>query len=331
MKQNSKVLVTGATGFTGLVLTRKLVDAGMKVSAIARPTSDLKPLSDLDIKWYIGDVYDKALTRDAVKEVDFIFHLATTFREAKSFYEDYRNVHIVSTQLLAHRAIKNPNFKRFIHVSSVGVHSHVEVTAADENHSFAPDDDYQRTKADAELWLREFGQKTGLPFTVIRPTAIFGPGDKRLLKLFKMARLKLCPLLGGGECIYHLIHVDDLTNALILAASSKAALDEVFICGNDKPIAVERIIKIVAKTLNHNVRIVRLPIHPFFVAADLCEAVCRPLHLEPIIYRRRVAFYSKDRRFDTSKMRNILKYQPVYSNENGLIQTTKWYLEQGWL
>ncbi|MDM8553112.1 NAD-dependent epimerase/dehydratase family protein [Desulfococcaceae bacterium HSG7] len=329
--KGTNVLVTGATGFTGLLLTKKLVKAGLKVSAIARHSSNLEPLEDFDIQWFRGDVFDKSTVAKAAKDAAYIFHVAAAFRDAKSSEQDYRNVHLESTKLLAYQALANPDFKRFIHISTIGVHGHIEDGPADENYRFSPGDGYQRTKAEAELWIRDFGKKQGLPFTVIRPAAIYGPGDKRLLKLFKMTRRKYFPLFGKGKCIYHLTHVDDLTNSFIIAATSPKALGEVFICGDKEPIAIADIARIVARTLGKQIKIVRIPIWPFFIAADLCEVVCRPFHIEPPIYRRRVAFYTKDRLFDTTKLRTVLGYNPVHSNEEGLVQTARWYVEQGWL
>jgi len=329
--KGTRVLVTGATGFTGSVLTRKLVDAGIKVNAIARHSSDLSALSDLDIQWFRGDVADRDTVNAAAENTAYIFHLAAAFREAKSTREDYRRIHVTSTQLLAKHAKANPDVKRFIHISTIGVHGHIEDPDADENYRFRPGDDYQSTKAEAELWLRDYAEKNDLPFTVIRPAAIYGPGDRRLLKLFKLAKHKFFPLLGQGKCYYHLIHVDDLANAIILSATVEKALGEVFICGNDKPIPIADIAKITAKRLGVKTKVIRLPVGPFFIAADICEATCRPFRIEPPIYRRRVAFYTKDRMFDTQKLRNVLGYQPRYSNKDGLIQTIDWYIDQGWL
>jgi len=329
--KGTQVLVTGATGFTGVVLTKKLVKAGLKVNAIARHSSDLEPLRNFDIRWFRGDVFDENTVAKAAEGAVYIFHVAAAFRDAKSSEQDYRNVHLESTKLLAHQALANPNFKRFVHISTIGVHGHIEDGPADENYRFSPGDGYQRTKAESELWIRDFGKKQGLPFTVIRPAAIYGPGDKRLLKLFKMTRRKYFPLFGNGKCIYHLTHVDDLTNSFIIAATSPQALGEVFICGADEPIAIADIGRIVARTLGKQIKIIRIPIWPFFIAADICQAICRPFHIEPPIYRRRVAFYTKDRFFDTTKLRTVLGYHPVYSNEEGIIQTARWYVEQGWL
>lgn len=327
----ARVLVTGATGFTGAILARKLVRSGLEVHAIARASSNLDALRDLPIHWHRGNVFDEAVVAEATQGVDYIFHVAAAYREARHADAMYTQVHVLSTQLLARAALKNPAFKRFVHVSTVGVHGHIANPPADELYSMRPGDIYQQTKADAELWLRDFAQKKPLPYTVIRPAAIYGPGDTRLLKFFRMASHRILFLLGRGQYLYHLIHVDDLTNIMILAATHPAARGEIFICGNPDCVTLEQMARIVAGELGNRFRLVRLPAFPFFLAADVCEWVCRKLGVEPPIHRRRLAFFTKDRSFNTRKLREKLGYQARYSNEAGLIQTTRWYCEQGWL
>jgi nucleoside-diphosphate-sugar epimerase len=327
----TRVLVTGATGFTGAVVARKLIETGVEVNAIARQSSNLAPLSDLEINWFRGDVGDEALVASAAADIDYIFHIAAAFREAKSSEADYRRIHVTSTQHLVRQALKNPDFKRYVHISTIGVHGHIEDPGADETYRFSPGDGYQRTKAEAEKWLQAFAQESGLPFTIIRPAAIYGPGDRRLLKLFKMAKWPVFPLLGKGKCYYHLIHVDDLSNAIILAATAPAAEGETFIIGNKHPIPIAEIAKIVGRELGREIKVVRMPVEPFFAVADACEALCRPLKIEPPIYRRRVAFYTKDRMFNTEKMRNTLGYETRHTNQDGIAETAQWYLRQGWL
>ena len=327
----TKVLVTGATGFTGSVLIRKLVQLGADVSAIARESSSLEQFKDLNINWFRGDVFSEKTVNEAVKGVSYIFHVAAAYREAKISDETYKKVHVESTQLLAQGALKESNFRRFVHVSTVGVHSHIANPPADENYPFNPGDIYQETKAEAENWIRQFSKDRGLPLVVIRPTPIFGPGDKRLLKIFKMTTKKWFPILGFGTCLYHLIHVEDLTDLIILSATHPKALGEVFICGNTEPVALKDMVSTISEVYENQIRFIRVPAWPFFILGGLCELICRPLNIEPPIYRRRVAFFTKDRAFNTAKMQSLLAFVPRYNNSEGLKMTAKWYLENGWL
>lgn len=327
-----RVLVTGATGFTGSVLTKKLVSLGCRVVAIARSSSRRGDLSSLPIEWIEGDVSDPKVIDRAVSGVSYIFHLAAAYREAKVSSETYSLVHVESTKLLSQAVVQSERFKRFVHVSTVGVHGHIDQPPADEGYRFNPGDIYQSTKAEAERWITEFARHSGLPITVIRPAAIYGAGDRRLLKLFKMAKLRFCPLFGGGQGLYHLIHVEDLTDIIITAAVNPQALGEVYIAGDPQPIKLRELLKLIAIELgNGGIRFVRLPVWPLFFAAGLCESLCKPFGLEPVLYRRRVAFFTKDRAFKTEKLREHLGYQYSYSGENGLRETARWYREKGWI
>jgi nucleoside-diphosphate-sugar epimerase len=324
------VLVTGGTGFSGRYLVRKLCNLGCRVRVVARPSSSLGDLSEFDIEWYRGEVFDPELIRRAGKDVNYIFHVAAAFRETNIADEDYSRVHVDSTRLLAEAASEQADFKRFVHVSTVGVHGHVKNPPADENAEFNTGDVYQRTKLEGELWVRAFAERSELPLTVIRPAQIYGPEDRRMLKLFKLAAMPLIPVVGSGKGYMHLIHVDDLTNFMLYCADLPGAKNEVFICGNRQALSYKQVTRMINNQLGRHSGFLQLPALPFFSLAWLCEWVCKPLGVEPPIHRRRVAFFTKDRSFDTSKMQ-ATGFEYRFNDETGLENTIQWYQRHGWL
>jgi nucleoside-diphosphate-sugar epimerase len=323
--------VTGATGFTGTHLCRRLAALGARLRGIARAESRTDALRDVAIRWYRGEVDDPALICEACEGVEYVFHLAAAYRTAGRPDDYYRRVHLDSTQALARAVLGRPEFQRFVHVSTIGVHGHIEGPPGDESTPFDPGDVYQATKADAEQWLARFAGERALPFVILRPCAIYGPGDRRLLKLFRMAARGFFVALGPKDTLYHLIHVEDLVDIICLAAVHDAADGQVFIAGNPDALPMSRIVGIIGRTLDRQVRVVRLPVMPVYWLAAACEWVCGRLGLEPPLHRRRVAFYMKDRAFDTSKLRRCLGYEYRYNDEDGLAATTTWYLQQGWI
>lgn len=322
------VLITGATGFTGRDLTHKLAKAGANIRIIARPSSDVGDLADVEAVWFRGEVFDPETIAEAAKGVHFIFHVAAAFRETHPDEEGYRKVHLYSTQLLARAVADDPDFECFLHVSTVGVHGHIEEGFADENYRFAPGDPYQRTKLEAEQWLGEFAKESGLPYSIVRPGPIFGPGDMRLLKIFKMVSKGFFLMVGNGNGWYQMVHVDDLTNIMMLAAVRPEAKSEAFIAASDEAIGLVEMARLIGRKIHRKVRIIRLPLWPFYLASDLCGAICKPLGISPPIYRRRVDFYTKDRRFNNAKVKDRLNYQFNYDNERGLEETANWYLKK---
>jgi dihydroflavonol-4-reductase len=331
LPKGSRVLVTGATGFTGSWLTRKLVEQGLDVVAIARPTSNTQQFDGLAITWYKGDVFDEALINLAMAGVTHIFHMVTPFREAKSPDQGYYNVHVLSTQLLAKAALQQPNFQRFVHVSTIGVHGHIAHPPADENYRTEPGDVYQASKLEGEMWIRTFGQESGLPVAIVRPAGIYGPGEKRLLKIYKMVSKGWVPAIGNGSNLLHFIHVDDLTDCLLVAAIHPKAIGETFICGSEKAMTFKDMVGLISDYYSSPVKFISLPAGPMFAIADLCEFIFRPFGIEPPIYRRRLAFYTKDRSFNTSKIRDLLGFTPRHSDIEGLQEMAQWYLDEQWL
>lgn len=332
ISSNDTILVTGATGFTGSHLVRALCELGANVRVIARASSNREALSDLNIEWFVGEVYDEAVIATACADVNYVFHMAAAYREAKISDDIYWKVHVQSTQLLAKYAQQNKNLKRFLHTSTVGVHGHIANPPADEGYRFAPGDEYQNTKVEAEKWITNFAKNNALPVTVVRPAAIYGPGDRRLLKVFKLAKLPVCPLLGiGSKGLYHLVHVNDLVDFCITAATHERSLSETYICGYNDPISTQDMVRTISQRLGKKPRFLRLPVTPFFLLGDICEFICKPLGIEPPIYRRRVAFFTKDRSFDTTKSREQTDFEYQYSNQRGIDELTDWYKNNGWL
>ncbi len=98
---------------------------------------------------------------------------------------------------------------------------------------------------------------------------------------------------------------------------------------NDAPISIIEIGNIIGKYIGKRTRTIRLPLWPFYLAADISTAVFPRLGLKPPIYRRRVDFYTKDRKFNNRKVRELPGYTSKMDNETGLAQTVRWYQKQG--
>lgn len=327
----STVLVTGGTGFTGTKLVRKLADLDVELHGIAREPSEVdRDLQDV-VTWHRGDVYDAEVVEEAVEGVNYIFHLAACFRDPGAPDEEYWRVHVESTRLLAEAALKEPNFQRFVHTSTIGVHGHISDPPADEEAPYNPGDIYQDTKLEGELWIREFAEDEGLPLAVIRPAQIMGPSDRRLVKLFQFAKYRVCPLLDGHDTRLHFIHVDDLTDCMMLCAHHPEALGEVFICGNANPTSLVETVTEVGEMLDNTVWFARLPSTPLFVLADAVEWASEKINVEPVLFRRRVAFFTKDRSFDTSKLRKMLGFEYRFDSAMGIRDTARGYIDRGWL
>jgi nucleoside-diphosphate-sugar epimerase len=321
------VLVTGATGFTGGHLVRSLVADGYKVRAVVRSAPRAAALPD-GVEVQEADITDPRAVAKAVAGIGTIYHLAAAYREASHREEGYWEVNVGATRNLLEAACA-AGIERFVHCSTVGVHGHVAHPPADESAPYSPGDPYQRTKCEAEILALAYAKDRGLPLTVARPTAIYGPGDTRLLKMFTMIAKGIFVTLGKRDIYYHMVYVDDLVAGLRLLGTHSAAVGEVFILGGAQYYRLTTITAMIAALLGVRRPWLRLPAKPFQIAGSLCEAICVPLGIEPPIYRRRVDFFTKSRAFTIAKAQRVLGYHPQVSLEAGLRCTLDWYIRHG--
>lgn len=326
----SRTLVTGATGFTGQHLIQRLLDEGEDVRIIARGPERARALFSKAVEIVAGDVADAAVARDAVRGCSLVYHLAAAYREAGLPARRYWEVHVESTRLLL-EASQKEGVSRFVHCSTVGVLGHISRPPADEMSPHDPGDIYQETKSQGERLALDFHARHGFPLTVARPTAIYGPGDLRLLKLFRMIARRRFVMLGSGEVFYHMVHVTDLVAGLRLLGTQSDAIGEVFILGGGEYRSLNAIAALVAKTVGVPPPRWHVPAWPVQAAASACERLCAPFGLEPPIYRRRVDFFTKSRAFSIDKARRMLGYAPQIDLETGLRATMAWYREHGYL
>ncbi|WP_136805730.1 NAD-dependent epimerase/dehydratase family protein [Desulfosediminicola flagellatus] len=322
-----KVLVTGASGFTGSVLAEKLLEQGHEVRAFVRNKSKMKSPNAHRMEVIESDITDTEAMKRAVEGIEIVYHIAALFRQAGVPDQVYWDVNVTATEnllKLSHEA----GVKRFVHCSTVGVHGHIENPPADENYRFSPGDIYQITKLAGEQKALDYYKETGFPVSVVRPGPIYGVGDLRLLKLFKLAAKSVTPILGDGNIFFNMVYVEDLADIFILASQKEEAIGQVFLGAGPENMRLNDIVDTIAGILNKPKRKIHLPAAPFQLAGDLCEKVCIPLGIEPPIYRRRVDFFTKSRSFTIEKSRRLLGYDPKFNYARGLAVTAEWYKEQ---
>lgn len=323
-------LVTGATGFTGSHLVRALVQAGIRVRVLARSASRASAALPDGVDIIVGESHDRAAIARAVSGSNVIYHLAAAYREARFTDQYYWDVNVGLTSLLLDAA-QNEGVGRFVHCSTVGVMSHIANPPADEQHPHQPGDIYQYTKSEAEKLALAAHAQRGVPVAVARPTAIYGPGDTRLLKMFRLIASGHFVMLGFRDIYYHMVHVDDLVSGLRLLGEHPHAVGQVFILGGERYYKLRAIVELIAQAVGTRPPRWRLPAWPFQVAGTICERICIPLGIEPPIYRRRVDFFTKSRAFTIEKARRVLGYAPRIDLETGIPATVEWYRSHGFL
>jgi len=326
-----KILVTGGTGFTGKALVKRLLEQGHQVVALDyREGLKTEELRAWGAEVVIGSVTDKDVVRRCVQGVEVVHHLAAAFRELDVPNSYYREVNVEGTRNVL-EAAGAAGVRRFIYCSTCGVHGNVDNPPGDENAPINAADYYQQTKYDAEPVVLEHHRK-GLTSVILRPAAIYGPGDpERFYMIFKRVAGGRFPMFGSGKTLYHPLYIDHLVDAFLLAQEEGKGDGEAYLIADEEYVEIEDLVRRTAKALGVQVRIPHYPLWPLIIAGHVCEKVCKPFHIKPPIFPRRVDWYRQNRAFDISKARRDLGYAPTISLDEGLKRTAAWYRAEGYL
>jgi nucleoside-diphosphate-sugar epimerase len=325
-----KALVTGANGFVGSHLVEHLLDRGYDVFCLARKTSDLSFLAGLKLEYRYGDVTDIASLREALKGIDFVFHLAGLTKGKTR--EEYLRANSLGTKNLISACFEvNPDVKKFVYVSSQAAAGPCgDSKPLDEDADCQPITDYGSSKLEGEKEVLAFKDK--IPVSIIRPPAVYGPRDKDILFFFRMVNKGIIPLFGFGESYISLIYVKDLVRGIILAGESPNSSGKTFFLADEKFYSWSEAGEIIKKVLGVKAFKLRIPKFLLFTFATFSEMIAR-LKAESALVNLQKAREISQRFWlcDASKAKDELGFSAEYDLERGAEETVKWYKEKGWL
>jgi 2-alkyl-3-oxoalkanoate reductase len=326
-----RILVTGGTGFTGKALVRRLLDLGHEVVALdykeGLKTAELR---EWGARVVLGSVTDAAVVREAMSGVEVVHHLAAAFREMNVPDTYYWEVNVQGTRNVLEAALEQ-GVRKLVYCSTCGVHGNIDHPPGGEDAPIQPADYYQRTKYEAEPLVRLFHQR-GLPATILRPAAIYGPGDpERFLMIFRRVARGAFPMFGNGRTLYHPLYIDNLVDAFLAAMGDGVGDGEAYLIADDRYLEIEDLVKRVGRALGVDVRIPHYPVWPVVAAGHVVEKACRPFGITPPIFPRRVDWYRQNRAFRIDKAKRDLGYEPKVGIDEGLRRTAEWYRQEGYI
>ena len=326
-----RVLVTGGTGFTGSHLVKRLLARGDDVTVLDnQPGLFHDELRGLGARIVLGSVTDRALVDRTTKGCEVVHHLAAAFRKLNVHKQVYRDANVTGTRNVL-EAAATQGVRKVVYCSTQGVHGHVLNPPGDEDSPIAPEDYYQLTKYEGERVCHEFMEQ-GQDVSIVRPTAIYGPGDPgRFLMLYRLVKRGRFLMFGNGQTTYHPVYIDNLVDLFELAEQRPEAKGRTYIGGDEYYYTLDDLVTAVARAMDAEVKIVHLPFWPLWITAVVVELACMPLRIKPPLFRRRVDWFRQVRAFKIDRAKQELGYQPRIGLEEGLRRTGDWYRSNGYL
>jgi nucleoside-diphosphate-sugar epimerase len=315
----TKVLITGGTGFIGGHLLPLLVEKKyLVILAVRHSFSNPQnlPLSSVSI----GEINEQTHWGEALQDVDVVIHLAARAHQlndqSANPETEFQRVNTQGTINLARQAIQ-AGVKHFIFISSVGAIATLSSDILTEETPCHPDSPYGRSKRQAEIGLIELCNGSGMDWTILRPTLVYGAGNpgnmERLIKLIE----KNLPLpLGSINNKRSFIYVGNLVDAIVKCINHSQAKNEIFMISDDEDLSTPSLITRLGSALKKTPFLLPFPINLLKLAGQITgqvDVVDRLLGLLQV---------------DSSKIREKLKWLPPYTVNEGLQITANWFKTQ---
>ena len=327
-----KILVTGATGFLGGALARRLKSRGDEVTTLGRNPALLAKLDAAGMRAMCLDLADAAAVRAACQGQAVVFHaaaLSSAWGPAREFYRS----NVLATQNVI-AGCEAASVRRLVYVSTPSIYFRYETrlnVREDAPLPSQPANEYARTKLLAEAEIdRAFAR--GLPVISLRPRAIFGEGDNailpRLIERLRQGRLRI---IGDGKNISDLTYVENVVDALLLAVESPSStLGKKYNLTNGEPLPLWPLIEKLCAALGFEYPHRRIPYPLALGLAGMLETACHllPDQPEPLLTRYMVGVLAKSTTLDIGAARRELGYQPRISVAEGFERYVSWWQKE---
>ncbi|MCY2986657.1 MAG: NAD-dependent epimerase/dehydratase family protein [Planctomycetota bacterium] len=312
----NRVLITGATGFVGRHLCAALVQRQFVVRAAVREWSSRHGLPPEVEPWSVGDIAAKTCWEDGVLDgVDFVVHLAARVHVRPAITDDgdtnFRATNVAATERLALAAVGR--VRCLVFVSSLHAVRSLADEVLNEASPCQPSSAYGRSKLAAEQRLQEINRDTGLPVTIVRPPAVYGPGGVgSLMTLLRWIRRGWPLPLGGLASRRSLIYVGNLADALVACVTQSQASGHTFLVSDGAPLTISDLVRRAAAAFHRPARLCPAPV-------GLLRCAGRLIGQAPAVERLLGSLA-----VDIGCIRRTLGWIPPFSVNEGLRETARW-------
>lgn len=319
MVLSQSILITGATGFVGSALIKRLLRGNIRPIAAVLAGEDASHLPAGIETIIMEPLSDTANYTTLLQGVDTVIHLAARVHvmddSSSDALAEFRKVNVCGTLQLARAAVMS-GVKRLVFISSVKVNGEESAISYTPDSLPEPTDPYGISKLEAEQSLRRIGAETGLEVVILRPPLVYGPGVKaNFLNMMKIVSQGIPLPLATVRNARSLIYVGNLVDALAVCAAHPAAAGQTFLVSDGEDVSTPDLIRRTAQALGVPVRLFPVPLSLMRLAGSLTGKI-------PAVSR-----LTGSLTVDSSRIRQALGWQPPFTMEEGLKKTADWYLK----
>ncbi len=326
---NKKVLITGATGFIGKHLADRLIKEGWSVRFLVRNPNKLAASLQSVTDIVVGDLSDEAALALAVKEVEVVFHCAANVNTWDT-WDNYYSANVLGLTNLLLAINAQGSVSRFVHLSTVDVYGFPVLPCDEQSIISKSGFGYGDSKLMAETVLKEYAEKFNMPYTIIRPANVMGPGSQFIQRIGTELRSGLMLMISGGVSNAGFVYIDNLIDYLLWSASSEKAEGQCFNVRDNFDVSWAQFLSTFKQGISGKGIVISLP----FVIADYCARcfevfykVFLPIK-EPLLHRLLVRFFGRTCGHSAEKIRVSSQIKSKVDFAEAMTQSCNWFLEQ---
>lgn len=335
----NKILITGAAGFIGSHLVEYLLKDGepverLRLVLLDSDSTKYLPKEKFDIMR--GDIRDKIFVKKAMEGVGIVFHLAAIISTNldKDKYKIYKEVNVDGTSNLLEACAKK-KIQKFIYISSVAVYGLPpwtgDIINCDESHPKTYSEMYGKSKFEAEKKVIEAHKKWGIPYAIIRPATVYGPGNFGMFyTLCKAIKNHQFVMIGDGKNKMHYVYITDLVKAIRQIQLSSNNYGD-YIIASEEPTEFGNIVKYAAESINEKTPKLHIPQIIALIASYVLDTCGKIIGVKSPLFPDRVKVMTVNYYYNISKAKKEVGYKPLVDFKKGALETGKWYFKNGYL
>ncbi len=318
-------LVTGASGFIGKHLIRRLEEYGFKVNTLVRNSRNYNISGNVNI--FEGDIFDTEVLGKAVENVEIAFHLVAKTHDFSDIdnAKDYYKINVEGTRNLLDACI-NSNVKHFVYFGSVKAMAEESMHALDETHDPNPTTPYGESKLVAEELVFEYGNKYGFKTTVLRLPLVYGPGNKgNVYKMIEAIDNRRFVMMGKGLNKRSMVYVQNVVDAALSIVDQEVADKKVYLVTDSADYSVKELYRLIVKGLN------KKPL-PLYVPMGIAKMIAMVGDIggkmmgKPLLFNSDVLGKLTDSlTFSSQRIQEDIGFRPKYNFYNTIDETIGWY------